>query len=631
MTTGETPKRSRRAARIGWSLLILVLVAGGAGGTLWFRSGRKESPGANAPVFVARRGPLTIAVTEAGTIQNREKVIIKSQVEGTTTILWLIAEGSYVKKGDKLVELDASRLTDSQTTQEINVQNADAAFVRARENLAVVRNQAEADISKAQLELQFAGEDVERYQKGDYPQQLKEADSTITIAEEELKRSKETLKWSEDLAAEKFLSRTELEADQLDEKKAELQVELAHSRRDLLVKWTYPRQLAQMRSDLEQARLALDRVKRKASADIVQAEADLKAKELQFKREREKLDKIKEQIAKCVIVAPLDGMVIYATTGRGGFRGNEEPLAEGQQVRERQELIHLPTATDMTAEVKVHESSLDLIRKGMPARITVDALPGQVYEGYVAKIGLLPDAQMAWLNPDLKVYSTDVYIKSNGRELRAGMTCRVQIIVKQYDDVVYVPVQSVLRVEGRPTVFVVTPAGIQPRAVTMGLDDNRMVAITDGLQAGESVLLNPPLSAAAAAPLEGSSEQGGHSKGGEGAATDKAVQAQKTAGEPAKEAPAKEPADGKAEPEAREPTEKQPPPSDEAALAALRKKLEGMSRDERRQWIESLPEEERARTMELMRKLWQGGRPGQGGPGGRSGQGGPGERPKEPQ
>jgi len=149
------------------------------------------------------------------------------------------------------------------------------------------------------------------------------------------------------------------------------------------------------------------------------------------------------------------------------------------------------------AEVKIHEASLEKVRVGMPVRVTVDALAGRTFTGRVAKIAPLPNAQMVWLNPDLKVYNTEIYLEGDGNYLRTGMSCSAEIIVEEYDDAIYIPVQAVLRVGGEPTAYVLNEKGFEPRKVEIGLDNNRMIRIVDGLQAGEQVLLAPPLAAAA--------------------------------------------------------------------------------------------------------------------------------------
>jgi HlyD family secretion protein len=451
--------------------------------------------------FVVKRGSLRISVTESGTIKARDQVILKSEVEGRTSILWLVPEGTPVKQGDLLVELDGSQLLDNKIDQQIIVQNAEAAFIGARENLAVVANQAQSDIDLADLTLKFAEQDLEKYLEGEYPNQLKEAEALITLADEELKRAEEKLRWSEKLFAEKYISQTELQADQLAVKKAEFDLELAKNNRDLLEKYTYQRNLDQLESDVRQAKMALERTNRKAKADVAQAEADLKAKQSEYSRQQDKLKKLEEQIEKTKIYAPADGLVIYATSARrGGWRSSSEPLDVGQDVLERQELIYLPTTAAVKAEVDIHEASLKKVQVGLPAVITVDALPGRSFVGSVAHIAPLPDAQSMWMNPDLKVYNTEVYLDSNDPGLRTGMSCKAEIIVDQYEDAVYVPVQAVLRVAGETTVYVVDGGAIEPRTVEIGLDNNRMVRIMRGLREGEVVLLTPPLKSAALEP-----------------------------------------------------------------------------------------------------------------------------------
>ena len=73
------------------------------------------------------------------------------------------------------------------------------------------------------------------------------------------------------------------------------------------------------------------------------------------------------------------------------------------------------------------------------------------------------------------------------------MTCRAEIIVVQYEDAVFVPVQSVVRVKGKTVVYVAKSGHTEPREVRVGMDNNRMIHIIDGLSVGEPVLLSPPL------------------------------------------------------------------------------------------------------------------------------------------
>ena len=347
MTHNPASKRGRK-----WTVLaVLVVVALFTWAMLAQSAG--DARKSEIPTFAVRRGPLTISVSESGTIKAREKEILKSELEGQTTIIYLIEEGTRVAAGDLLVELDTSSLEDRDVEQQIKVQNAETAFIRAREDLAVVKNQAESDTAQAELEYRFAKEDLTQYQEGEYPKLFKETEARITLEMEELENASDKLDWSEKLFEEKYISETELEADRLARSRAQLDHQLAVENLKLLKNYTYVRRIDELESNIEQTNRALVRVKLQSNSEAIQARADLKSKEAEFERQKEKLTKIEEQIKKAKMYAPIDGMVVYASSSRASRRGNREPLDEGQSVRERQELIHLPTTSAIMAEIKV--------------------------------------------------------------------------------------------------------------------------------------------------------------------------------------------------------------------------------------------------------------------------------------
>jgi HlyD family secretion protein len=503
MTSNGTKKTNGSAARKSYRIIgatALVVIIGVI--VVWLKVVRgSEDPTLGLETAVAQQGPLIISVLEAGAIKAKDPEIIRNEVEGRTSITFLVPEGSSVKKGDLLVELDVSTLTDSKIDQEIMAKNAEASYINAKETLTITTSQAQSDVDLATLKLEFARQDLEKYLKGQYPNDWKAAQGKIRLNEEELTRATDTFNWSKKLFDEKYLSLTQLQADQLAKSRAEVSLEVAKNDANLLSEYTYRRQIAQLTSDVNQTTMALERAQAKARANIAQAKAELDAKEQQFIRQTTKLTKINDQLGKAKLYAPVDGMVVYATSSRGGgYRDDRRPLAEGVTVFERQELIYLPRSTSNVAEVDVHEASLDKVHAGLPAVVTVDALPGKKFVGTVTRIAPLPDPGNMWMNPDLKVYKTDIALEGEDAALRSGMSCKAEIIVEQYEDAVYIPVEAVLRVGGRPTAYVVSDGVVEEREVGIGLDNNKTIRISKGLSAGERVLLTPPLQAAALEP-----------------------------------------------------------------------------------------------------------------------------------
>lgn len=479
-----------------WLILVAILGAGGWYGYMeWFAKKEVQEATSEAKYTPVKRGPLVVNMIESGSIKPRKQYVIKSQVEGRVSITYIFPEGERVQKGQLLLKLDSSTFEDKLANQEISAQNADANKTQASENLEVVKNQAKADIAKAELDLRFAREDLVKYKEGEYPKTLNEAETKVTLADEELKRAKDKLEWSTRLYAEKYLSESDYRTDALSCKRYELELKSAENALNLLKEYTYKRQIAQLESDVEQAEMALERVKRKANADITQAEATLKARVVELNRQKEQVEKLKEQITNCTVLAPADGLVIYATSNQGPFRRqNQDPLDVGTEVSQRQDLIYLPEGDDFKAEIKIHETNLKKVYYGLPVRVTVDALKGEVFMARLTKIAPLPDAQSMWMNPDLKLYNSEAMIEDARGMLKSGMNCRAEIIVEQHEDVLYVPIQCVVREGGKTVVYVRKADGTEEvRAVEIGLDNNQVVHVKSGLEVGEEISLTPPL------------------------------------------------------------------------------------------------------------------------------------------
>ena len=160
-------------------------------------------------------------------------------------------------------------------------------------------------------------------------------------------------------------------------------------------------------------------------------------------------------------------------------------------MRERQAIITIPDMTKMSVRVKIHESYIKKVKKGQKARITVDAFPDTVLEGEVTKVGVLPDSQNRWMNPDMKVYLTTITIHGTNDWLKPGMSAKVEILVNCLANVVYVPVQAVSPLEGKQVCYVATAGKPECRTVEIGEFNDEFIEIKSGLKEGERVLLRP--------------------------------------------------------------------------------------------------------------------------------------------
>lgn len=324
---------------------------------------------------------------------------------------------------------------------------------------------------------------------GEAQQRLRDLESNITLAQEELKQAEDRHQWTTELATRGFVTTNEEEQDRLTVQRREIQLQASDTAMDLYAAYEFPKQLENLISDYEQRMRNLERTERQAAARMAQAEARLRTNESTYQLQARRLDDLKRQLENCIIRAERPGIVVYA--GSNNQRG-DDMIQEGTMVRERQEILTIPDMTRMAVNVQVHESMVNRLRTGLPARIRADAFPDETLRGEVTRVALVPDSGHRWLNPDLRVFPTTVTIEGEYSWLKPGMTAEVEILVNRIDDAVYVPMQCVITQAGQRYVYVVDRGRVEARPVETGPYNDRFITIDAGLAAGEHVLVRPP-------------------------------------------------------------------------------------------------------------------------------------------
>ncbi len=479
--------KKRTWVTVGVVLLVAVTL-------VWWRSKRSSGEDETVPTYTVEKGALTISVTTGGSIQSRDKAVIKSELEGNNTVIWVVDEGAKVQAGDLLLEFDSSDLILKRDEQEIAVANTEANLIIAEEKLGITEGDCEGLLLDREVEQQLAKMAQEKYQKGDYPQEVRQNEANIALADEEVNRAVEKLDWSKRLFEEGFLTRTELQADELSLKQKQLALEMAIMKMNVLTNYTVQQEESKLETTLRKAERALIRVRWQNKATLRQVETELNARRRERDRATNRLAELNFQIEKSKIYAPTNGIILYTSTVLISRRQWwVKPLAVGSTAVERQELIYIPLESGMVVEVMIPEASLNKLTTGMRAKVKVDAFPGEVFEGKLVKIGLLPDGQSAQLNPDLKLYKCEIECDFKSAMIRPGMSCDVELLKDAYDSVFFAPVQCVVRVDGVPRVYVKQGKEYVPRIVKVGLDNNRMIHLIDGVKEGDVLMLAPPV------------------------------------------------------------------------------------------------------------------------------------------
>ncbi|MHC5061237.1 MAG: efflux RND transporter periplasmic adaptor subunit [Planctomycetota bacterium] len=508
-----------------WIILLLIAAVVVLPTVLLAMKGANSGPGEDeADTFTVRRGNITVKITENGSIRAYNTIEIKSQREHNAVILSIVPEGTYITQedvdnGKVLVELDAASLKEELTRREIDLASAEAIYTQAKESHELRKKQNESDIAAANLRVKFTLIDLRKYlgdsvaEKlvtnteesdrtseeiealigdshlgGDALQRLRALTEDISLKEQTFKLAKVRADWSQKLLEKKYISQTETEADNLDKDRKEISWEQARTAADLFRKYEFPKQAEWYLSNYKEAKRALDRAYASARSRLAQTMATLKTEEADARWRRERLNRTKKQIEVSTIRAPAAGLVTYGSS----VRKRHGPIEAGSTVHEHQTIISLPDMSKMVASIAVHESSIDKVRPGQKATITMDAFPDEIFSGKVTKVSPLPDQEgEKWLNPYLKAYKTEVEIEGSYDFLKPGMSAKVEIVVEQLEDVLVVPVKVVANRGGKKVCYVVASKP-KERQVKIGSFNDTFVQIIGGLESGERVLLRPP-------------------------------------------------------------------------------------------------------------------------------------------
>ena len=386
-----------------------------------FRSASRP-PAQQFTFFEVKRGDFLISIIEGGTLQAVNEQVIRNEVEGTARIIFIVPEGSTVKKGDLLVELDSSSSQDAVSQQQINVEKAQFGVIQAQQQLDIQKSTVDSEIKAAQLKVEFAQSDLKKYAEGELLQSRRNAQIEITNVLESLQIAKDRLVWSEKLYKDGFETKGNLDKDRLTFSQTELKLEQAQKALELLETFDIPKKQRALEAALQEAKEDLDRVKLQGDRKLAQFTADVESQKKTLELSEAKLARDKKQLAATKIYAPQDGLVVYGSAEGGGHFSSESMIEEGAVVRNRQQLINLPDVSEFKLKVKIHESHINQVQRGQPAFVVLDSMPDQRFRGVVNKVAPLPDTQSRWGNPDLKVYATEILLTEKLPDVKPGVS-----------------------------------------------------------------------------------------------------------------------------------------------------------------------------------------------------------------
>ncbi len=391
-------------------ILLLLMIAALAGGAWWWQASRAPEPTRVIARAEVSTGTVRQVLQQTGIVKSQVGAIVKIGARATGTIdNMLVKVGDRVEKGQVVAVIDSREL-----------------------NSRLTEARAQLDVAKAESAR------IGRV----FPLRIAEARAQLELTRALASYRTTTLTRKQNLAAQKVISRDELED-------AAQQADVENSR------------VTARQATLEREKQEFAQELRKAEASEARAEATVHTLETQISYTR--------------IISPLTGVVSQVAAQEG------ETIVAGLQVAN---LITVLDPSRLEMWIYVDETDIGQVRTSQPVEYTVDAYPDRIFKGEIATVYPEPE-----IRDNIVYYRALVTVSAQQAALlRPEMTTQVKIITARKDKVLVLPNSALKWVDGKQVVFVVTENDtVRETTPELGLTGVDTSEILSGIPKGASV------------------------------------------------------------------------------------------------------------------------------------------------
>lgn len=447
--------------------------------------GASEADNRASSTYVVQRRTIEDRVVERGTVESQKTVYGKCEIPGRSKITFIVAEGSEVKKGEKVAEFETTEIDKDVKEKEVEINEAKGTLAEAIQLLSIKEDENATNIAAAKLAYEIAKIDLIKYEKGDFESEQADLNRAIKEAEAELEKVRDEKNNIEILVKKGYRTPQQLLEYQLREQNFQFQVERDKQKLKVLVTYDREKKLIEFRGKVDETELKYSRAQKTAEAETAKAKAAIANAEAAVKILEQQLAELEKLKQKCTLLAEQDGTVAYANER---WYDASERIREGTEMYSGRNVYYLPDMTRMQVKANVHESVVDKITKGQKVDIRLDAFSDRKLSGTVSKVAGMAASSYS----SVQNYETIIVIDELPAELaiKPGMTAEVDILVGTYEDVLTVPVGAITEHFEQSYVYVADGTRSERRVVEVGRSTHSFVEIEEGLAEGERVALD---------------------------------------------------------------------------------------------------------------------------------------------
>ncbi len=342
--------------------------------------------------------------------------------------------GSYINKGDVMVRLDDrdARIRLEQTQAQVEQQKK--SVIQAEANV----NQAIATLRQTQVRLGV--KDGETFEIKNFSQ-VKSVVAQLELADKELTRTT------------RLLETGDVSRQLYDQRK---------SQRDALLG-----QLDEARSNAAVAIRAINT----AQAQVDTARTAVGIQRAAVDTAQTQVEQANKAIVDTVVYAPISGYIAERTADLGEFISPSAPNAK---------IATIVRTSVLRMKIDIPEQNIGQVANGQGISLQTSAYPDRNFAGTVVRIA--PN-----LNATARTLSVEAEVENVGGLLKPGQFATVRINQGKAKPTVMIPATAVKAEGDTNSVFVIKDGRAEQRQVKIGLLENNLIEIQQGIQEGESV------------------------------------------------------------------------------------------------------------------------------------------------
>ncbi|MCK5729971.1 MAG: HlyD family efflux transporter periplasmic adaptor subunit [Draconibacterium sp.] len=230
--------------------------------------------------------------------------------------------------------------------------------------------------------------------------------------------------------------------------------------------------------DLDKASRKLEQTKTAYKLKTQQETNKVNRTFINYKQVRERVNALEELISTLIIYSPRSGIISYFQYPYGGSTKTGSRVSQWNPI-----IATFPNMDSLITKTFINEIDISLIKSGQKVKIGIDAFPNKELSGEVTSI-----ANMGQIMPksDAKVFEVKIKINGSDPDLRPAMTTSNTIQINSFEDVLYIPIESVYKNDSLSYVFPTEGKDIK-QVIETGDENENFVIVLQGLTEGQKL------------------------------------------------------------------------------------------------------------------------------------------------